>query len=118
MSERSSSSLSLSVGRLLVAVAVFLGATTLLFLVLNIALGRHDSSPDPLQTHESRGSAQTTAAVVVPDVVGLPVGDAVRRLNELGLSAKVETQLGVVKNQVPAAGSRLASGTLVLLQVA
>jgi len=55
--------------------------------------------------------------VTVPGVVGLPVGQALARLQEAGLRAEVSGETGgTVSSQTPGADARVAAGTLVLLE--
>lgn len=70
-----------------------------------------------VRTDELRGAAEPPPAdvVPVPDVTGLPLRDAARRLHALGVRVRVQGS-GPVRSTRPAAGASVARGdTLVLV---
>jgi hypothetical protein len=77
--------------------------------------------PDPKRPITT--SPQAAAMVLVPDVMGLSEGEAVARLEGLGLKVSVTTELsdevaeGIVAVQDPSAGAGVDAGMTVTIQV-
>lgn len=88
----------------LIAAPVFSAMARDILLYLKVVPQPGPVAKDAKETH-----------VVVPAVINLPVADAVRELQKAGLAARVEEAGERVADQVPKPGSRLPSGSGVLL---
>ena len=109
---------------MLVGIALLLAAGAAI--AAFIFLTRDDDEPatqtTTTATTGTTGTTGASAAVAVPDVVGLPGGEASAALDRLGLEANVvsvpgEPPEGRVVAQDPAAGERAAEGSAVRLNV-
>jgi serine/threonine-protein kinase len=67
----------------------------------------------------SSGKPTYDTTVTLPEVVGLPAGDATAKVTALGLVVKIapENVTGSVINQIPAANSKVLANSVVLLEV-
>lgn len=72
---------------------------------------------EPLRTDPNKTVAEATPdnAVVVPDLVNLPLNEALASLNNRGLNAKVEGSGELVWQQTPRAQSKLNRGAQVII---
>ncbi len=77
----------------------------------------------PASVVEEPAPGEVETSVVVPDVIGAGEDDAVRRLQDAGLSVELETSVdvvatpGTVASQEPAAGDTVSAGSVVVIAV-
>jgi stage V sporulation protein D (sporulation-specific penicillin-binding protein) len=69
------------------------------------------------KTSDSQSDTKKTEQVVAPDVVNLPLAEAVSAIKGRGLEVKVSGSGNIVWQQVPVAGSKIAAGSQVIIHM-
>lgn len=69
----------------------------------------------PLRGEVKEAEQNNNDSVLVPDLVNLPLSEALSSLNQRGLNAKVEGQGGLVWQQTPKAKTRIARGSQIIV---
>ena len=64
---------------------------------------------------EKQDPSVVVEKVVMPNLVGLPLGDALIELKKIGLFCEIEGDGGVIKEQLPPAGTLINEGSTILL---
>ena len=64
---------------------------------------------------EKQDPSVVVEKVVMPNLVGLPLGDALIELKKIGLFCEIEGDGGVIKEQLPPAGTLINEGATILL---
>lgn len=64
---------------------------------------------------EKQDPSVVVKKVVMPNLVGLPLGDALIELKKIGLFCEIEGDGGVIKEQLPPAGTLINEGSTILL---
>ena len=64
---------------------------------------------------EKQDPSVVVEKVVMPNLVGLPLGDALIELKKIGLFCEIEGDGGVIKEQLPPAGTLINEGSSILL---
>ena len=64
---------------------------------------------------EKQDPSVVVEKVVMPNLLGLPLGDALIELKKIGLFCEIEGDGGVIKEQLPPAGTLINEGSTILL---
>lgn len=105
-----------------VALGAGVGFLCGVLVIIVLAWTGADERPTRTVTAQSRSTAPAVARIAVPDVVGTPLDDARRQLEDVGFAVKrtggglfgvVVESNWAVRAQTPAAGTPLARGATV-----